>query len=251
MTILVFTRYCLSQDTQVQNAQSQASVSVHELAQPVTVPLQASQEQQAPQVQLKNTRTSVVMINPAGHAKDPGRTLINSNERAETFKCAEAMQRLLLDRLNVRSVFTRAPGEELVHLQNASFANRLGSDLFLSIHLYKEERERPRVYIYHLVYDPVLDYTHRSRSSLSFLALRHTNTVNITKTKHWAGRIKSIFTEANYQNQCDFYGPYGIPVKPLAGIISPALLIEIGINDDNKWIDVVDLIVRSLSFLTE
>jgi len=192
-----------------------------------------------------------IMLDPAGHAKNTGRKLINSYERAETLKLAESLSTILEDRYKLKVVFTRSPGEEIVPLQNASFANRLDVDFFLSLHIYKEETAKPKIFAYHLVFNPVADFAKRTIDPLSFIPVHQAHFTSINRTVFAGNMIKSTLNSQQYQKQFDFYGLYGIPLKPLVGMSVPALLLEIGINEDDKWQSLVEPIIDSLFFLTK
>jgi hypothetical protein len=61
--------------------------------------------------------------------------------------------------------------------------------------------------------------------------------------------MKASFIQPENQRLFDFYGPVGIPLKPLVGIVSPAILIEIGLNQDSGWQPLIDPLVESLKFI--
>ena len=194
------------------------------------------------------SKKKLIMINPDGHAKYPGRKLAENYERAETYKCAETLQRMLQERYSTRVVFTRVPGEEIVHLQNASFANRFNADLFINLHLYKEDTEKPKVYLYYLVYNSIHDFAPPITKSLSFTPIHHAHISSLGTTVTYAQAMAANLSTPSLQKQFDFAGPFGLPIKPLAGIANPALALEIGINSDQKWQDLILPLVESLSF---
>jgi len=191
-----------------------------------------------------------IMLDPAGHARNTGRKLANGFERAETLKLAESLSTLLEDRYKLKVVFTRSPGEEIVPLQNASFANRLDVDFFLSLHIYKEESAKPKIFAYHLVFNPIADFALRTIDPLSFIPVHQAHFMSIQRTVFAGNMMRSTLLRQEYQKLFDFYGLYGIPLKPLVGMSVPALLLEIGINEDDKWQSLVEPIIDSLFFLT-
>jgi len=194
-------------------------------------------------------RPTLVMIDPAGHAKNVGRRLVESYERGETFKFAEKLKDALSEKYGVRSVLTRYLGEEIIELQNASFANRLQVDFYLSLHIYREETVKPKIFIYHLIYDPMVDWARRTIDNLLFMPIHQAHFKGIHKTKFFCSQIKSFLSLADCQKKFDFYGPYGIPFKPLVGVCAPAIGIEVGINEEDKWKNLIEPLVESLSFL--
>lgn len=190
-----------------------------------------------------------MMINPAGHAKSVGRRLIEDYERSITFKMAEVLKQKLQDQYGIRCVLTRYPGEEIVDLQNASFANRLGIDFYLSLHIYRQEFVKPKVFVYSLVYNPMVDLVSRIFDPYLFVPVNQAHFFNISLTQFYGLKIKDILTKRHYKKSFDFYGIFGIPIKPLVGIVSPALSVEIGICDQDQWKNLINPIVDSLYFL--
>ncbi len=201
----------------------------------------------------KTDKPTFVMINPAGHAKNVGRKLpFGDYERSVTFEFAKRLQDELQKTYNVRAILTRFIGEEILDpLQNTSFANRLGVDFYLSLHICGQESGKPRMFMYQLVYNPMVDLAYRVIDPFAFIPLSQAHYANIYKTKFLGERMKEILTLPKNQKRFDFYGIYGIPIRPLCGILSPAITIEIGIRDEYQWKSLVEPIVESLSFLKE
>ena len=194
---------------------------------------------------------TLIMINPSGDAKNVGRKLVEGYERAQTFEFAKALQEALQERHNVRAVLTRFPGEEIVDLQNASFANRLGVDFYLSINFYRQEVIKPKVFMYHLVYNPMVDLARRIFDPLEFVPLYQSHFKNIHKTVRYGKLIKDVLSVQHYRKMFDVHGLYGVPLKFLCGIVAPAIAIEIGICQEEQWKVMIDPLVASLSFLGE
>lgn len=191
----------------------------------------------------------IVMINPAGHAGDAGRKLKNSYERAETIKMAQYIQeRLESKNDNLRVVLTRTPGETVVDFQNASFANRLSVDLFLSLHFYSSEKSKHQIFIYYYVGDPIVDFARRNVSELSLISVMQAHQFNIYKTRHIAESSHSYILGSLNNENFEIVEPLGIPVKPLLGIASPAILVEIGWaqGDCSSWQIVADYITAAI-----
>ncbi|MCK4650817.1 N-acetylmuramoyl-L-alanine amidase [Candidatus Babeliales bacterium] len=200
---------------------------------------------------ISSKSTSLIMIDPSGHAKNVGRKLVEGYERAQTFKFAEVLRDELKKKYDCRVVLTRFPGEQIFALQNASFANRLSIDFYLSLHFYREESAKPKLFIYNLVYDPIFDLAKRNFDPFQFVPIHQVHFINIFNTKYYGRLIREVLTESSYQKIFDFYGPYGIPIKPLCGIIAPAIAIEIGICQEEQWSLFVEPLVASLQFLSE
>lgn len=198
-------------------------------------------------------KSVVMMINPAGHAKNVGRKLIfGEYERTVSYDFAEKLQQALKDKYGVRTVLTRFVGEEIVDpLQNASFANRLGVDFYLSLHFYGEESVKPKIFIYSLVYNPMMDLARRTFDLPFFIPVHQAHFGNIYRSKDLSKKMKEILTLPQYQKLFDCYGPFGIPIKPLCGILAPAITIEIGLHQESAIKTLIEPIVESLNFLKE
>ena len=199
------------------------------------------------------SKPNIVMINPAGHAKNVGRKLpFGDYERSVTFELAKKLQDELQKEYGVRAILTRFIGEEIIDpLQNTSFANRLGVDFYLSLHICGQEFSKPKMFMYQLVYNPIVDWAHRVIDPFSFICLHQAHYANIYKTKEFGNKMKEVLTLPQNQRLFDFKGIYGIPIRPLCGILSPAITIEISIRDEYQWKSLIGPIVESLYFLKE
>jgi hypothetical protein len=195
----------------------------------------------------------IVMINPAGHAKNAGRKMLfGEYERTVAYDFAEKLQQALVRAYGVKVVLSRFVGEEIVDpLQNASFANRLGVDFYLSLHFYGEESVKPKIFLYNLVYDPVVDFIKRSSYLPVFIPIHQAHFGNIFKSRDFGKIIKEVLTLPEHQRFADCYGPFGIPIRPLCGILAPSVAIEIGLHQESAIKTLIDPIVKSLNFLKE
>ena len=191
----------------------------------------------------------LIMIDPAGHAKNVGRKLVEGYERAQTFKFAQGLQKGLQDKYGFRVIITRYPGEEIVDLQNASFANRLNVDFYINLNIYRQDSVKPKIFMYHLVYNSMVDLARRTFEPYAFMPINQAHFANIHTTRSYAEYTKKSMIQPHYQRWFDFYGLYGVPFKPLAGIAAPAIAIEVGICQEDKWQIFIDPLVESLNFL--
>ncbi|MFA5074646.1 MAG: hypothetical protein WC436_00920 [Candidatus Babeliales bacterium] len=193
----------------------------------------------------------LVMLDPAGHANNVGRKLIEDYERTQTFNFAQELQKRLRERYKIWVVITRYLGEEVVELQNASFSNRINADLYIHISMYREENIKPTIFMYHLVYNPLVDFAKRIFDPYDFIPINQAHFANINLTTKYANYMKNYLTQPNFQRWFDLYGFFGIPFKPLVGITAPAIAIELGICQEDKWKIFIEPLVESLSFLSD
>jgi len=190
----------------------------------------------------------IIMLSPAGHTQHIGRTLSHGYERGQTLKCAEQLQQLLQNNYNIDVILARRPGQEIAPLQIASFANRCNIDFFLSLHFYKETVAKPKMFIYHLVYNPLTDFVKHRWDRFAFIPIHRAHLHNIGTTKTMGVTLKNFLLDT-YKKQFTLSGPFGIPVKPLVGITAPALTLEIGLNDDASWQTLLEPLAQGINHL--
>ena len=191
-----------------------------------------------------------LLLAPAGHATDPGRQLHNACERALTYEWAKAIQTNLLQRHpGAQIIISRSPGETLLPLQIVSFANRLPADLIISFHLFKQEHEKPQLYLYHHTYNPFLENCDLYQDPLAFIPLKKAHLGKKKLTLFWAKNLQNRLKST--ENSCffDCAQTQGLPFKPFYGMLYPALAFELGISKDTQWQDTVFAIINALEFL--
>lgn len=183
-----------------------------------------------------------VMIDPSGDAKHTGRVIQDTFERGITLQCAELLKKELNKTVpNVRIVLTRVPGETIQPLQNASFANRLQADLYLSISFYLETDIPPHVALYQYITNQT-DYWHKY-SPLSFYHVSQAHLINIGLTTLLSKKLLKLLQNNNINPFFLPQGLFAIPYKPLVGIKASAIAIEAGINQKDDFKKVIKPLV--------
>ncbi|MBM3893160.1 N-acetylmuramoyl-L-alanine amidase [Candidatus Dependentiae bacterium] len=196
---------------------------------------------------LLNSRT--IMLDPAGHAKQPGRQLHESFERAETYKCAELIKKIIEIKSNINVLITRAPGEEIIPLQNASFANRTHADLFVNIHLYKEDAEQPSINLAYLTYDTLLDPTYTTIKKTDFMPINQAHCPALATTKHWCATIINTLKTSVPARWHINPQALALPLKELQGVTAPAITIELGVHRDNEYQEIAEHLALAFTAL--
>lgn len=192
-------------------------------------------------VHKKETRTLTIMLEPAGDAHYTGRIIEDAFERGISLQCAQELKKVLESTCkNSRIILSRFPGETLEPLQNAAFANRLKTDVYITLSMYPLPLSRAKndplteINLYYFLYHPATDFWQRATATLSCepyhqahiphsrtsQLLAHTLFKNLQNTKPLAGKL----------THCG-----GLPVKPLIGVAAPALIIELGLAHKNAW----------------
>ena len=188
-----------------------------------------------------------IMIDPSGDTKHTGRVIQDTFERGITMQCAELLKKELNIHLpHVRVVLTRVPGETIQPLQNASFANRLPADFYLSISFYAQTDIPSHVAIYQYLATQT-DYWHKYMP-LCFYHVSQAYLINIGLTTQLGKKLLKIFQNKTINPFFMPQGLFAIPYKPLIGIKAPAIAIEAGINQKD---DYKNLIKPLVAFIAE
>lgn len=188
-----------------------------------------------------------VMIDPAGDARNPGRVIDDTYERSLTMQCAEELKQLLeAEPHKCRVILTRFPGEAVEPLQNVTFANRLGIDLYISLHFFEQKTETPQIYFYTLLYDPATDFVTKKGTSLELLPYDQAYKISLAKTKQYSTLAFTSCSQASKGFHAACHAPLPVPYKPLIGITAPAIGIEIGIQSKNQGKLIAPLVAQAL-----
>jgi N-acetylmuramoyl-L-alanine amidase len=187
-----------------------------------------------------------IMIDPAGDAKHTGRLIVDTLERGISLQCAEQLKAKLLAHFkNIRVILTRVPGETIQPLQNASFANRLGVDLYISLYFYHEPQAPAHVTLYYYLENPIVDFWHKP-NPLSFYQVDQAHLLAIKTTQAWGNIILDVLSD---KQCCKFFLPrglFGIPCIPLIGIKAPAIAIEVGLKNKQDWQAIIDPLIIAI-----
>ena len=186
-----------------------------------------------------------IMLDPAGDAKNTGRSLPNSFERGAALQFAQTLkQQLDFQYPHVHIILTKTAGEQCEALQVANFANNLQVDLFLSINFYEETSIKPNIFIYY--YQNQNFFSTSQKLQLDFYPYHQAFMFNYEKTKLYAKHMQKSLSQTIYKHYFTCQPALGIPFQPLVGIISPAIGIEIGLKK-NSWDPYLEPIVNSLN----
>jgi len=185
----------------------------------------------------------VLMLDPAGDAKNSGRRLDDGFERGITFQFAEELEKMIKSRFaGVQVMVTRFPGETVQPLQNANFANRLAVDLFLSINFYQERGIKPQLAIYYFGYHelPV------KMSELAFHRYDAAHMQQLPTTQRWSALMHQALQDQSYQSLFECIGVMQLPFKPLVGIKAPAIALEMSVKSKNDFTQYLEPVLQSL-----
>ncbi len=191
------------------------------------------------------TNGYTIIVNPAGNAQQTGRDIHDTFERNYTLKIAEQLKKsLAVEMPYVSVILTRLPGEIAAPLQYANFANRIQADLYLSIHCFEEHTPKPRLYLYQFSYGEAFGLP---KNNLALYTYDQAHLLALNTTKVYADTLCT--TLSSYEKLLEIYGPHQIPFAPLIGITCPALGIEIGLKNNDSWIDFVEPLVAAVKHI--
>jgi len=193
-----------------------------------------------------NATQPTIIIDPAGDASNTGRQLYDSYERAATYAFAQELKKILELSFNFRVLLSRVPGQTLDPFQVITLANQQGNFL-LHLNFFKDTHERPQVFGYRLFFDPVFDAASHDITPNSFLHIRQAHFIAVNNTTLLCSKMAKEFSLETNQKLFDFYGFHGLPVKPLVGCTTPALLFDIGINNDAAWQQLVSPLAQAIA----
>lgn len=205
----------------------------------------SSQEESQPPVapELKK----IIVIDPAGNAQNPGREIDETFERSLTMQMAQDLKLYLEERNpHLRILLTRSPGESLEPLQQVSFSNRLGTELYLSLNFFEQAEEKPSLFVYTLLLDPASDFLEKKGSELTLMPFDQTYKLSLKKTEEYAQLLTTSCKEGSKTSPLRCHRRLALPFKPLLGITAPALGIEIGIRRQNDWKKLAPVIAQAV-----
>lgn len=186
------------------------------------------------------------MLDPAGDAQHAGRRIEGYLERGATLQFSNALKKNIEETYNnIRVILTRFPGETIQPRQNASFANRLDVDLYLSIHFFKQTTRKPLLHLFFFCLDPTTDFWPDQTSNLAFIQSSKIHKQSITTSKKWA---QTFFeTMQGYNKSFNTSEPLGIPFKPLYGLKAPSIGIEASLKNPEEWQRYIQPIAESIN----
>jgi N-acetylmuramoyl-L-alanine amidase len=208
----------------------------------------SSQEEPLPPV--APTPKKIIVIDPAGDSQNPGREIDDTFERSLTLQMAQELKTLIEEKNpQIKVLLTRSPGETLEPLQNISFSNRLGAELYISLHFFEQQEEKTSLFIYTLMFDPATDFLEKKGSELSLMPFDQTYKLSLKKTDEFATQVYKSCKEAAKTHRLICHRPLALPFKPLMGITSPALGLEIGIRKQSDWKKLTPVLAQALEQL--
>lgn len=181
-------------------------------------------------------KITTIMLDPSGDAKNTGRIIDDTFERGLTLQYAQELQKQLEAQLPAtRIILTRFPGESLEPLQNATFANRLNTDLYISINFYQETKNISQLFLYYCMYNPITDFWKKKNDTLNFYPYNQAHRSALDTSYYYANVLEKQLPAFSKSSHAVINAKMGIPFAPLIGVQAPAIGIEIGLIQKNDW----------------
>ena len=189
-----------------------------------------------------------LMIDPAGDAKEPGRSIDDTFERGITLQLAEELKRAIeAENPGIRIILTKFPGEVIEPLQNASFANRLKVDLYLSFNVFEHKEKLSTLFFYQLTYNPATDLWVKKTDDLVLLPFDQAYKNSLAQTDTFIKQLYDACKKEERSAKLNCHLPLKVPFKPLVGISAPAVGIELGIKKKDDWKEVAPYLSEPLN----
>lgn len=189
-----------------------------------------------------------IMLDPAGDAQQTGRIIDNTFERGITMQMAQKLKENLEKKVpNTTILLSRMPGETRSALEKASYANRLATNLYISIHAYQTTSDHSIIALYHYTNnDAAFSPVTSNANSFAFLPYDQVYRTYYETTSNW---IKELTQELSLFKEITVQGPYALPCRPLVGVNAPAIMCEIGIKQQDDWQALIEPCTQALSTL--
>ena len=199
-------------------------------------------DQLAVQCPPKPSHQTTIMLAPFGNNSIQGRSLKSNFEVTITHQFVQMLaQELETNFPEVRTRISHEKTDIIAPLQLATIANCLPADLFIQFHFYRDHESK--IFIYHCSMSN--DFLSKCWD-LSWCHADQAYLINKKNSASWGKKMAAILASTDYSTWFSVHGPYAMPLKPLIGVIAPALLIEIGMANDDDWKQMIGPMVASL-----
>lgn len=188
-----------------------------------------------------------IMVDPMGDAKNTGRTIDDTFERSITMQCAQELKKTIEEHIpSIRVILTRFPGEAVELRQNAAFANRMRTDIYINIACYKQTSGIPHCALYQFLHEPAMHDIQKNGDRLTLTPLSQAHQKYGAQSSALATMLYTSLQTSERAQRCILEPVYGFPYKPLMGVHAAALAIELGLPKKDDWKTVIDDIAQAL-----
>lgn len=176
-----------------------------------------------------------IMIDPYGDSKNTGHEIDDTFERAITLECAQELKKQINKSCpTIRVVLTRAPGESVQPLQNASFSNKLQANFYISLSFYNQQEIPSHISFFYYLENQT-DLWHKY-NSLYFYHVDNAYLINLKISKLIGETFFNYFKNNKFASSVFVpLGLFACPYKQLIGVKAPSIAIEAGLQKKDDW----------------
>jgi hypothetical protein len=191
---------------------------------------------------------TTLILNPVGDPYNVGRVINNAFERTISRLYAQTLKKELENQIpHIRVILTPFSADDNYQpLQNASFANCVQADWYISFHFFKEKDILPHWYLYYFMNNPLEDAISSKNNALQLTPYYQAHQKNLISSSSYA---HTIYMHLNNHSLHTFYRlhpPQPLPFKPVIGITAPVLAFEIGLKETEDWKLFIQPVVDSI-----
>ncbi|MBS1987997.1 hypothetical protein JST56_03300 [Candidatus Dependentiae bacterium] len=195
-------------------------------------------------------KNPLVLLSPHGDAKSIKKDLKPCCQPEQVHAFAHELGKQLQKKYRFSIALTHELTNTVAAWRIASLTNKFEADFFLNLNLYYQPSNKPHISLFYLTYNPLTEQTNRTFAPCSFIPVRLAHLICLQTTKRYAHLIQAMLQKPKYQKQLSIDDPIGAPLTSLAGISIPALVLEVGINAQGQWKQLIKPLVKSLVFLS-
>ncbi len=185
-----------------------------------------------------------LVLDPAGDTQNSGRVIGSQFERGLTLQCAEYIKNQLHKEFpSIRITLTRFPGETAIAYKNASFANKIGANLYISLHLYQQHDTRT-LGIYTFGRGDTLP-SRAHKNQLAFTPVHKVHQKSAPISQRYAQLLYDELVPL-FEKGSIVYAPTAVPLKALEGLDCPAFCIELSTTHKHDALRLMDSLGQAL-----
>lgn len=191
-------------------------------------------------------RIVTVVLNPSGSSHD-GREIDGIPEKTITYQCALELKKNLEAQNNYLRVIVLKESQNQEPYEYISAANRAHPDLFINIQAFYATQNPFPFYIYHLMYHQTDSWNSRE-TKLSFIPIDMTHKISI-KNSILMGKALCSQLKLSQTHELTCMGFFGIPCKPLMGIMCPTISVEMGFAHQDDFQKIISPLTQAIDLL--
>lgn len=186
---------------------------------------------------------TLIAWSAAGDMYTPGRVISQQFERGISLQIITALEKKIQEKkVSVSMVTINPAGSSIIQEEKAHRINILPADFAIEIQCYLEPIS-PCITIYHYGYEP---FCISMPNSLFWCPLEKSYIINFSRTKSYSETLIKILQATTSGLSVTVQGPFFLPLSSLRGIVTPCLILEFGLTQNDSWVDYIDALAESI-----